>query len=195
VTRDIKPPRELDRYLIPTERIVLVQRKHWVAVAGPALTALAGLILVLWIGSLSASDNTLVTILFIGWLVLLARAAWFAADWYRDVFVATSSRLLETYGIITRRVAMMPLSKVTDMSYNRSPIGKILGYGTFILESAGQDQALGTINFVVNPDTTYRKITAEIFRPAARRATDVRPPPGSGSALPVIEPDDVWWRR
>ena len=34
---------------------------------------------------------------------------------------------------------MMPLAKVTDMSFQRSPIGRILGYGEFILESAGQD--------------------------------------------------------
>ena len=32
-------------------------------------------------------------------------------------------------------VAMMPLLKVTDMTYDRSLLGRIVGYGTFVLES------------------------------------------------------------
>jgi len=58
---------------------------------------------------------------------------------------------------------MMPLTKVTDMSYNRSPLGRLLGYGTFVMESAGQDQALRTVGWVADPDHTYRVICAEIF--------------------------------
>ncbi len=49
------------------------------------------------------------------------------------------------YGVFTRRVAMMPLMKVTDMSYNRSVLGRLVGYGEFVLESAGQEQALRTV--------------------------------------------------
>jgi hypothetical protein len=58
---------------------------------------------------------------------------------------------------------MMPLVKVTDMSYNRSPLGRLLGYGTFVMESAGQDQALRRVEWVPQPDQTYRAICAEIF--------------------------------
>ena len=58
---------------------------------------------------------------------------------------------------------MMPLTKVTDMSYNRSPLGRLLGYGTFVMESAGQDQALHTVGWVADPDRTYRAMCAEIF--------------------------------
>ena len=58
---------------------------------------------------------------------------------------------------------MMPLTKVTDMTYERSILGRLLGYGTFVLESAGQDQALSRIDHVPNSDENYRKIIAEIF--------------------------------
>jgi len=51
----------------------------------------------------------------------------------------------------------------TDMSYSRSIPGRILGYGQFIMESAGQDQALHDINWVPDPDHTYRAICAEMF--------------------------------
>ena len=58
---------------------------------------------------------------------------------------------------------MMPFIKVTDMSYHRSVPGRIFGYGEFILESAGQDQALRKVEWVPHPDATYRIICAEIF--------------------------------
>ena len=43
---------------------------------------------------------------------------------------------------------MMPLAKVTDMSFQRTAVGQILGYGEFIVESAGQDQALRNVRFL-----------------------------------------------
>jgi hypothetical protein len=88
---------------------------------------------------------------------------WKVLEWRHDWFVATDKRLLLTYGLVTRKVAMMPLTKVTDMSYNRSPVGRVLGYGRFVMESAGQDQALRSVNWVPDPDHTYRAICAEIF--------------------------------
>ena len=84
-------------------------------------------------------------------------------DWHHNWFVATDKRLLLRYGIITHKVAMMPLIKVTDMSYVRSIPGQFLGYGRFVLESAGQDQALREVKWVPHPDETYRDICAEIF--------------------------------
>ena len=85
------------------------------------------------------------------------------AEWRHDWFVATDKRLLLFYGFITRKVSMMPLIKVTDMSYERSVPGRLLGYGRFVMESAGQDQALHEVNWVPEPDHNYRVICAEIF--------------------------------
>ena len=64
------------------------------------------------------------------WLVVVVRAAWLLLGWRHDWFVATDKRLILTYGLLTQKVAMMPLSKVTDMSYNRSLLGRIFGFGT-----------------------------------------------------------------
>ena len=52
-----------------------------------------------------------------GWLV------WRVLNWRRDWFVATDKRFLLFYGFIRRKVAMMPLLKVTDMTYDRSLLG------------------------------------------------------------------------
>src|SRR5665647_3116855 len=110
-----------------------------------------------------ATMPSVANLLWWAWFVLIARAIWKILEWRHDWFVATDKRLILTYGLITQKVAMMPLAKVTDMSYNRSPLGRILGYGTFVMESAGQDQALHRVEWVPSPDQTYRAICAEIF--------------------------------
>jgi hypothetical protein len=88
---------------------------------------------------------------------------WRLLNWHHNWFVATDKRLLLRYGLVVHKVAMMPLLKVTDMSYVRSIPGQFLGYGKFVLESAGQDQAMREVKWVPQPDETYRAICAEIF--------------------------------
>jgi hypothetical protein len=58
----------------------------------------------------------------------------------------------------------MPLSKVTDMSFQRSSLGRILGYGEFILESAGQDQALRVVDHLPYPEQLYLEVCGLIFK-------------------------------
>jgi Bacterial PH domain len=59
---------------------------------------------------------------------------------------------------------MMPLSKVTDMSFQRSSLGRILGYGEFILESAGQEQALRVVDHLPYPEQLYLEVCGLIFK-------------------------------
>ena len=96
-----------------------------------------------------APDNgTALVIIWFLWGLLLAWLAVKVVDWSRNYFVVTSARLLLAQGFIVRKVNMMPLAKVTDMSFQRTAVGQILGYGEFIVESAGQDQALRNIRFL-----------------------------------------------
>jgi hypothetical protein len=59
---------------------------------------------------------------------------------------------------------MMPLAKVTDMSFQRSAMGQLLGYGEFIVESAGQDQALRNVDYLPYPEQLYLEVCGLIFR-------------------------------
>jgi hypothetical protein len=160
---------ELDRYLLDGERLVTAVHQHWGKVAEPVASAVAGGILALWVdATIDPSLGLLSTLLWWAWFAVLGRAAYRIAEWRHDWFVATDKRLLLFYGFITRKVSMMPLTKVTDMSYNRSIPGRVFGYGRFIMESAGHDQALREVNWVPEPDHHYRAICAEIFRVADR---------------------------
>lgn len=98
-------------------------------------------------------------LLLIVFLVVLAWAVVEVAHWWERFFVVTNKRIMVIEGLIARNINSMPLTKLTDMIYRRSPVGQILNYGFFDVESAGQDQALKKINFVPDPDNTNLQIT------------------------------------
>jgi uncharacterized membrane protein YdbT with pleckstrin-like domain len=101
------------------------------------------------------------------WLIFLGVLGWLGVQiwcWLEDYFVVTSQRLLLTTGLLTRTVNMMPLGKVTDMSFKRSTWGRLLGYGEFVVESAGQDQALRNIRHLPYPEQLYLEVCGLIFK-------------------------------
>ena len=147
----------------------------------PSIQALGGLLLA---GVLSATvlhgNEALTAIVWIAWVVLFGRMIWKAINWAVDFFVVTSHRILLTSGVLTRKVAMMPLTKVTDMSFRRSFGGRMLGYGEFVVESAGQDQALRNIDHIPYPEQLYLLICGMIFPSSADAADDDSPEPVPG---------------
>lgn len=164
-------PPGLGPYLLQGERIVAAVHYHWVRVAEPVASTVLALVVALAIdANLTVRTQFIGTMVWLAFIGVLARMLWNLAEWRHDWFVATDKRLLLRHGLITHKVSMMPLLKVTDMSYERSVLGKLLGYGTFIMESAGQDQAMKRVQWVPHPDATYRAICAEIFHvvPAAK---------------------------
>lgn len=170
-------PASVTKYLLPNERRVIAVRQHPIVLAKPFLVGLAVFIVELLVSAQIPSDSQYQ--LFI-WLPGLAVGVWFLyhlLQWWVDWFTVTEKRFILTTGIITRKVAMMPLARVTDMSYQRSPGGRILGYGEFILESAGQDQALRSIPYLPYPEYMYRSVCWWIFpdraeAEAGAKATD-----------------------
>lgn len=153
------PRLNYDKYLPHAEYTVLEIRRHWAALLAPFLHLLLALIvgslLGAWLGPSSNSDpiDTLVFIVVMGFTI---RLGWRLIEWLIERVVVTNRRIIEVSGLITRRVASMPLAKVTDLTYQRTPLGRGLGYGELILESAGQKQALERIPFIPRPDDFYR---------------------------------------
>jgi membrane protein YdbS with pleckstrin-like domain len=157
-------PAAVNRYLLPNEQQVITVRRHPAVLIGPSVLTLAGLLAA---GVLSAtvlrSNGTFVTVVWLAWLVLFVRMIWKTINWAVDFFVVTSHRILLTSGVLTRKVAMMPLTKVTDMSFQRSFAGRMLGFGEFIVESAGQDQALRRVDHIPYPEQLYLEVCGMLF--------------------------------
>lgn len=107
---------------------------------------------------------------------------WLRWAYYRRLLI-TNRRVIEVDGLLGSSVASMPLFRVTDALLVRSPAAELLGYALFKIESAGQDQALGRINFLDHADrfhtlliqlaTTAKKDgVAGLGGPASRSAAE-----------------------
>lgn len=90
---------------------------------------------------------------------LIGRSGWCVVEWQAADLYITDWRVLETSGVVTKRVATLPLSKITDLTYERTPLGRILGYGRLILETAGQDQALNRLDHLPHPHQLYEALS------------------------------------
>lgn len=135
-------------YLFAGEEIALTVRPHPIVLAKPAIAPLAAI-------ALFAGFPHQVTFWIL--MVLLVRFGWDAALWSVDRYVLTTDRILSITGIFNKKVVSMPLAKITDLTYEKPIVGRIFGYGSLDLESAGQ-QGLERIDYLPDPDHFYRSV-------------------------------------
>lgn len=158
------PPRVRARVILSGEDVVMATRQHIIVLAKPLGIVLLALVLVVYLDlNVPAGSRSFVGFLWWLFLGVVGWGVWQYIDWRERWFIATNKRMLSADGFIVRRVGMMPLGKVTDMKFERSISGRVLGYGTFVMENAGQDQALSRIPFVPQPEDNYRRLGDEIF--------------------------------
>lgn len=185
-------------HLTVGEEIRLAARQHWIVLVRPAAIALAITVAstVIFIKASPRMGSTLPMLLFGAALLAWLALGWRALERHFDLFVATDKRILKYRHLLVTDVPMMRMSKVTDLRYTRSVWGEILGYGTIIIESAGQDQAIRDLTFLPDPVENYRRLCEVIFgdkhqnqprkRKAWRRRLDRLPWP----RRPDPDPDD-----
>ncbi|MEU0547577.1 PH domain-containing protein [Micromonospora sp. NPDC005979] len=167
-----EPSSLVARYLFPTERYRGEWKRHWIHLTNPLLIGVAATFVLGYLSGFLAgrSVGALTTIAVLLWFAVMGWVAWKVADWWYDRFILTNKRVMVVNGIVTRKVAMMPLVRVTDMKYEQTPTGRALNYGTFVLESAGQEQALREIKNLPNPNELYLRVVEEMYEPQAVEA-------------------------
>ncbi|HEY6311012.1 MAG TPA: PH domain-containing protein [Streptosporangiaceae bacterium] len=156
-------PTSVNRYLLPYERQVISVHQHPAVLIGPIFEVVVGLAIAGWLSAIANGNDTAILVIWLLWALVVLRLVWKIIDWSMNYFVITSKRLLKTQGFLFRKVDMMPLTKVTDMSFKRSPRGQLLGFGEFVVESAGQDQALRHIDYLPYPEQLYLEVCGLIF--------------------------------
>ncbi|NUT46081.1 MAG: PH domain-containing protein [Saccharothrix sp.] len=157
-------PRDPDEYLLPTERRVIRVRRHWTYLLWDLLEAAALLAGCMMISSLLPEKMGVIqNILWYASLFVLLRLAYFVMEWWVERVVVTDKRFMISSGVFETKVAMMPISKVTDLTYERTVVGRMFGFGTLVVESAGQIQALNRIEYLPNPEEVYDAISELTF--------------------------------
>ncbi|MBC9226700.1 PH domain-containing protein [Aeromicrobium sp. 636] len=102
-------------------------------------------------------------------LVVVMMAAVRAYVEWRDVFVVTNWRVVRLSGVLTARVATMPINRILDMTMTRPLLGRLVGYGHFVFESAAQEQGLREIKFVPDILAVDREINNAVNKENRRR--------------------------
>ena len=157
-------PASVNKYLLPHERQVITVHQHPAVLIRPIFEVLVGLAIAGFLSNAVHGNGTALLVIWGLWGLLFLRLAVKVFEWTETYFVVTSQRFLLTTGLVVKKVNMMPLIKVTDMSFQRSTMGRILGYGEFILESAGQEQALNRVDHLPYPEQLYLEVCGLIFK-------------------------------
>jgi membrane protein YdbS with pleckstrin-like domain len=165
--------KDVAKYLLEGEKAIIATRRHWAVLLAPTAKALPVVALGVWLltAGRDASGHEppgheVPLVRGLGLLVLLAGLGYLAlrvAEWYMRHFIVSPRRMLLTSGVIVRTVTLLPRRRITDLTWQETFGGQLLGYGTFRIESAGQDQALSKITFLPRADDLYRKISELLF--------------------------------
>lgn len=157
----------VERHLIADEGEVIVDEvtKHWAANVAAALEVAAAIPVLLL---LTVLPSPAYFIPIFGALFLVLDGGRRILGRRMDRFVVTNMRVFRVHGILSQRIATMPLTRILDISVHKPIIGRVLNYGHFIFESAAQDQGLREIRFVGSPDQRGLTIQRVIQRAGLR---------------------------
>lgn len=157
----------VEQYLLVEEDEYIVDevQKHPMAVFWPVVRLVAAALL--FVGALYV-DPRAAWLFLLAATVLGAQALWRILEAHMDRFVITNMRAFRVHGILSQRRATTPMSRILDITVDQPFIGRILGYGHFVFESAAQDQGLHDIRFVGHPDQRDLTIQTVIQRAGLR---------------------------
>jgi PH (Pleckstrin Homology) domain-containing protein len=155
--------KDVAKYVLPGEQVVLATRRHGAVLVEPTLRFLPVFAAGSWLFLLDPTNKVTSTV---GLLVVLTALVVYAlrvGEWWMRYFIVTRRRVLLTSGVIARTVTLLPLRRITDLTWQETLPGQLLGYGTFRFESAGQDQALRHLTFMPKAQEAYRTVSALLF--------------------------------
>jgi len=143
------------------ERSVIRAHQHWAVLLKVMLQTLGVLIAVFLLSGLvhGMADGLWQLQLLIWLLAVVAalRFAWKVLKWWNEVIIVTDKRLMVNSGILEKKSSIIPISRVTDMTFLRPLLGRVLHYGTLSVESAGRSHGLEKIEYL--PEEVFREIS------------------------------------
>jgi len=158
---------DIGRHLLRDEGEVIVDvvHHHWAAYVVPLLEAGLGILL---LGATATVPASISTVPFVAALAAFAHAAWGYAREHKDRFIITNMRVFRVHGVLSRRLATMPLHRILDITVVKPLHGRLLGFGHFVFESAAQEQGLREIRYVGRPDERDLAIQRVVQRTGLR---------------------------
>jgi len=124
------------------ERPVLILHPHWKVMIAPyALTIVVVAALLVAEALIPPNRDAGIERLAIAAVAIVAAMLWLLVPllrWRTTVYELTTRRLRTRKGIVARQGRDIPLSRITDVSFSKGLLDRILGSGRLVVESAGE---------------------------------------------------------
>lgn len=166
----------ISQHLIADEGEVVIDevRRHWMAIVGPLARLFVALMLLFLAILVHDWPSWIALALAVG---IAAQAGYRILALHMDRFVITNIRVFRVNGVFDQHIATMPMSRILDIAVHKPFLGRILGYGHFVFESAAQGQGLRDIRYVGDPNERDLMIQRAIQRSGVRGTVDAPRPP------------------
>ncbi|MCL3820140.1 PH domain-containing protein [Aeromicrobium wangtongii] len=167
---DRLPDQDVARHLLSDEGEMVIDlvRHHWIVYWRAVAEVIAAVLLLVLAVVGPISLGWIFIVLFLG---LVLHAVYLTAREQRDVFVITNMRVFRMSGVFSVRIATMPITRILDITVEKPLLGRLIGFGHFIFESAAQAQGLRHIRFIGDPDARDLTIQRVIQRSGLRGKT------------------------
>jgi uncharacterized membrane protein YdbT with pleckstrin-like domain len=149
-----------DKTLVPGEAAIIIVHPHWKVLVRPiglavliVAVVLVALVMIPFGKAAPVAGLVLGGVAIVGvmWSLLLPLLRWRTTS-----YELTSRRLRVRTGILAREGKDIPLSRITDVSFETGILDRILGSGTVVVESPGEH---GQLRLTEIPRAQYLQST------------------------------------
>jgi hypothetical protein len=156
----------LDNLLAEGEQPIRREHQHWFVLLADARYAIFAWIaaaLILFLNNAIIGGNTSFTGISqaAGWVVFalviggLLSFGWQVLRWQNELFVVTSRRVLQSEGVVNKRVVDSSLEKINDAILSESIFGRIFGFGDLEILTASES-GISLLRMLPHPDQFKR---------------------------------------
>jgi hypothetical protein len=156
----------LDNLLAEGEQPIRREHQHWFVLLADARYAIlawiaAALILILDNVIIGSNSSLAGISQAVGWVVLalviggLLSFGWQVLRWQNELFVVTSRRVLQSEGVVNKRVVDSSLEKINDAILSESIFGRIFGFGDLEILTASES-GISLLRMLPHPDQFKR---------------------------------------
>ncbi len=141
----------VDSLMGSSEKVLLIERQHWFAWV-PRLILALFIILIITAVCVVALPFTAGLSLY--GLVLNIVPIWTFVvhflNWYNETYIVTNRRIIQTAGVINKRVIDSSLEKINDVVLTQSLVGRIMDFGNLEILTAS-DVGLNKLHHIQSP--------------------------------------------
>ena len=153
------------------EHVVLSTRTHVKALFVPVVVLILVAGLAGYLSSLPDGQHAGIW-RWVIWVIAAVVLVWFVVvpflRWLLTTYTFTNRRLITRSGILTRRGHDIPMNRISDISYEKSVVDRILGCGTLVVSDASE---LGRVELRDIPKVEKAQLTVseELFHHGSGR--------------------------